>query len=261
VTVHYCENSTITEAWALLTGLPSPVDETDAAVIERTARAEISGLRLEPAIVAIQTSSELVAPFWNRQFSWDSQHYLARFGHRYLSLHFIRRGEQRYGTYSDTFEPQLEKWLLIYKRAVGTAANDHIIGRLGFGYVNTFDFTPEGFDLSRFFKLNLTVDVGYPQAGLLALNVGFRFSEAGSGVNLSVELVAESATETELRIATKIIAEFSTFEPPLSFDSSAEINKKLFAAKEAAKKAFFSFATPETHKLMGAVYDVGESSH
>lgn len=61
--VKFCDNSTITEAWALITGLPAPVDETDSALLTRSAKHVIADLEPRSAVVAVQVQDDLAGPF------------------------------------------------------------------------------------------------------------------------------------------------------------------------------------------------------
>lgn len=254
--VKYCENSTITEAWTTILGLPAPLDETDAHVMTRAAKETVEGLEVKPAVVAIFARKDLAAPFWSQQLGWDGERYLARYGHRYLSVHFIRQGEDRYQEFERTLQPSIEVWLDIYRNAFGKSGEEHLVNIVGFGYMNTFDFEPKGFDLSRYFKLNFGVDVGSGEAGLLGLNTGFRFYDAGRDMYLSVNLGVESPTAEHpvVQVVTKVAAERRGLED-ISFANKPALVDLVVAAKEAAKETFFGFATPDTHAIMGAVTD------
>ena len=109
----YCEKSTITEAWAIVLGLPGALDKNSGPILAHLAEDAIEGLTERPAPLAFSVSPPgLTPPFWNQQFAWDSDRYAARFGHRYLSVHFVRRDEgTRYETYAKTMEPWIRKWL------------------------------------------------------------------------------------------------------------------------------------------------------
>jgi hypothetical protein len=254
--VKYCENSTITEAWTTIMGLPAPLDETDAPLMTRTAKETIEGLEVKPAVVAVLARKDLAAPFWSQQLGWDGERYLARYGHRFLSVHFIRQGEERYQTFAKTVQPSIEIWLDIYRQAFSRSAEKHLVNIVGFGYVNTFDFEPKGFDLSRYFKLNFGVDVGAGEAGLLGLNTGFRFYDSRQDMYLSVNLGVESPTPEHpmAQVVTKVSAERRGLEN-VSFANKNCLVELVVAAKEAANETFFGFATQETHDIMGVVTD------
>jgi hypothetical protein len=164
----HCTNSTIIEAWAVAVGLPGPVDDADAPLIMRRARSSITGMKERPAIVAVSGSKELAAPFWSQQVGWDNDRYLARFGHRYLSIHFVKQQPQElYDTYAKTLEPHVTAWLEVVADALGAAASAYAIDRVAFGYTNQFTFPPDGFDISRYFKLSIGFDIGPSATGLL----------------------------------------------------------------------------------------------
>ncbi|MFH0902219.1 MAG: TIGR04255 family protein [Pseudomonadota bacterium] len=255
LSVQYCQNSTITEAWALVLGLPARLDDTDAAVLLRAARARFPGMQQKPAIVAVKVQ-EPTPPFWREQVVWDDDKYLARFGHRYLSVHFIRKGDRRYETFSKSLQPGIEEWLKIYEDVLTRGEDKHLVDRIGFGYVNTFELDPEGFDLSRFFKMSFSVSVGARDAGLLSLDTGCVFFDKGRNVHLSVNLTVESPTEenSRIRVVTKVSAERRGIEDA-SFAKHELLQSMIADARQAAKDTFFSFATDDTHAIMGVVTD------
>ena len=249
--VDYCENSTISEAWTVILGLPGAVDPTDPPVLERAARHSLPTLQRKPAIVAVDVRGDAVPPFWNQQVVWEGKH-LARFGHRYLSVHFIRQDEERYTKFSEVLAPSVGTWLDVYAQALG---GEHPVDRIGFGYVNRFTFDASGFDLSKNFSINVGVDVGAEAASLLGLTTAFRFYDPAQNMYLTVELSAESvpSVDGEIGVTTKVFAERRGVEN-LSFVDSARLLEQVASTKEAAKESFFSLATQETHTIMGVVH-------
>ena len=250
--VEYCENSTIVEAWAVILGLPGPVDPGDPVVLERAAKRQYESLRRVPAIVAVDAHGEAVSPFWNHQVAWNEGRRLARFGHRYLSVHFIRQGEGRYTQFGEVLEPPIREWVDIY---TGATEGDHPVDRIGFGYVNRFTFGADDFDLSKYFAINVGVDVGAEDAGLLGLSAAFRFFDESKTMYLNVELSAEAVPGDQrvIGVTTKVFAERRGVEQ-LSFGNGEQLLDQVRLTKEAAKDAFFSLATEETHAMMGVVH-------
>lgn len=252
--IKYCTNSTITEAWALIAGFPGPIDTTEDDVIYRVARGEMRDLQEKPAVVAVEATGS-VPPFWNRQVSWDGGRYLARFGHRYLSVHFVRQSSDRYGTFSDTLLPPLRTWVDVYSRAVGSVAAEQRVGMVGFGYVNSFTFGPENFDLSKYFRLNMGIGVRIADGSLMAIETGCKWHDESRRMTLALRLDAESGSPAEpaIRVVTKVHAENQALTS--SFAEGDVLLAAITAAKEAAKATFFEFATSATHGMMGAVED------
>lgn len=250
--VDYCENSTITEAWTVILGLPGAVDPTDPPVLERSARRRLDSLERKPAVVAVDVRGDAVPPFWNQQVTWGQGRHLARFGHRYLSVHFIRRDEDRYTRFSDVLAPPTKTWLDVYAESLG---GEHPIDRVGFGYVNRFTFSAADFDLSKYFSINVGVDVGSQEAGLLGLTTAFRFYDPSKTMYLTVELSAESVPteDGEIGVTTKVFAERRGLEA-LAFADPDAVLEQVATTKEAAKEAFFSLATEATHSIMGVVH-------
>lgn len=147
----------------VILGLTGAVDSTDPPVLERSARRRFASLQRKPAIVAVDARGDAVPPFWNQQVTWSGGRHLARFGHRYLSVHYIPQDEERYTRFEEVFAPPTATWLDIYADALG---GEHPVDRTGFGYVNRFLFDADGFDLSTYFSINVGVDVGAEEARL-----------------------------------------------------------------------------------------------
>ena len=254
--VKFCKKSTITEAWTYFSGLPAVVDDTEAPVLRRAARNEIPQLEDKAAIVSVDVESGPVAPYWNKQVTWLQDRYLARFGHRYLSVHFVRQHDEPYAGFDRTLKPWINRWLAIYQEALGQAAFAHPVDKVGFGYVNTFLFDSTDFDLSRFFKLNFAVDIGTPDAGLIDVGIKFDFFDSKREVRLLIDLRAEGPTVEvpDIRVVTKIFAEKRGLER-LSFGDQQILLDEVFATKLAARDTFFRFTTDRTHEFMEMVSD------
>lgn len=259
MTIRYCTNSTITEAWASVVGLPAPLDDTDSSVLLRAARDRIPTLLPKPAVVAVQVEPKLAVPFWREQVAWDDERHLARFGHRFLSVHFLRRGAGRYEQFEKSLQPSVDLWLELYEQALTRGADKHPVERVGFGYVNAFEFAPDNFDVSKYFKMNFGISVGAPDAGLLALDTGCMFFDEKRNMYLTVHLSVQSASEEDrkVRVITRVLAERRGIEG-VSYSMRDQLGALIVEAKEAAKSTFFGFATDETHTLMGAVADASE---
>jgi hypothetical protein len=254
-----CTNSTISEAWAVVSGRPAKHEEGEEILIARTARKRIPELKPQDAVVAVRISPELAAPFWKMQVAWNNGQHLARFGHRYLSVHDVRPEGGRYSTYGEIMEPSLRTWLEIVRDAdpddLGTAP----VEAVGFGYVNVFRYGPESrFDLSQYFKLNIGVHVGEPWSELAGFEIALRFEAPATTTHLMVGLKAESPTdEAPITVTTKVYAERRE-APDLSWSTVDVIATILCDVKEAAKQAFFDFATDVTHDSMGVVWDAAD---
>jgi hypothetical protein len=172
-------------------------------------------------------------------------------------MHFLRQAK-RYETYGASLRPWVLGWLEAYVTAFGQDAGTQRIDRVGFGYVNEFQFTPEEFDLSRFFRVNFSADLG-AGVGLGSFEAKFTFDDRPAGARISFDLAAFGA-EGEgkpVRLVTKVFAEKRDFEA--TFADTALLDQKIHEAKEAAKGCFFALATEETHARMGAVHEAGGS--
>jgi uncharacterized protein (TIGR04255 family) len=253
VSIKYCKNSTINEAWALVAGLPGPVDETEANVIIRSARESFPDLEQKPLPFGVHLGADPAAPFWNHQFTWRGGRHMARIGHRYLTVHFIRQSD-RYEAFDETLRPSIETWLDLYRGALGKAATQHVVGVVGFGYVNRFEFAAAtDFDVSRYFRLNIGISLGEPRGGLTGLDSGFRFYDEKSNEQLSVNLSAQEAGK-QIVVSTKVFAERRAGELG-AFSDRDLLMRTIVEAKDSAKETFFGFATQETYDIMQVVAD------
>lgn len=223
------------------------------------AQKKLPPLEPAPTVVFAQVGDQPAPPFWREQFAWDNGRYLARAGHRYLSVHFLKRPD-KYDTFSTSIEPAIRAWLDAAAAAYGDDPESYPVDRVSYGYVNTFEFPTTDFDLSKFFQLNFGADVPSAKGGLAGLEVRFRFMDSGLANTLvTVQLVVLPRGPDEangLAVQTKVNAETHGFEG-LGFGAVDAVLAAIVAAKEAAKRVFFEIATPDTHTLMGAQYDQG----
>jgi hypothetical protein len=254
--VTYCTDSTITEAWGSVHGLPGELDEEEIGALVHFGRKHFGNLQRIPSVIVMQRpKAEPVPPFWQQQFTWDNRRHLVRIGHRYLSVHFSAHGDERYQTYEKSLKPALEGWLATYRETMLGTPDQYPLDRVQFGYANTFHFPVSGLDLSNYFRLSLEIGVEAAQKGLLALETNFRLFDESHASDIIINLLVDSGPDEDkpVRVRTKVVAERSGIDA-YSFKDSELILEELFRAKQAAKAMFFDFATEETHKLMGAQY-------
>lgn len=254
--VTYCTKSTITEAWAIVLGLPGEPDTEEVGALAFFGRKRFGTFQRIPSVVLMQRpKSDPVPPFWQQQLSWNDGRLLARIGHHYLSVHYLQKADERYQTYKKSLQPYVSGWLDTYDETLIGAREQHPIDRVGFGYVNTFYFPASNFDLSKYFRLSLGIGVPIAEQGLLALETNFRLfdnvHEADVMINLLVNPVL--GEDQQLQVQTKVVAERRSIEE-LSLKDRDNILDEILKAKEAAKVMFFDFATEETHDIMGAQY-------
>ncbi len=255
--VTYCKNSTILEAWAVIVGKPGPLDDAETGALEFAAKKRLGSLRKEPAVVLVESANrDIVPPFWREQLSWDDSRYLARFGHRYLSVHYLRRGEDKYETHTKTLEPSVEVWLDIFGATLGESKVQYPVERVSFGYDNAFEFPAAGFDLSRYFKINVGIGAAAASDGLAILEINFRLFYGDKKSPVAVNLIVQSdpGSVQLIQVRTKVEAHRPIVGDCL-FVEKDKLTTLLKEAKEAAKSVFFDIATDETHRIMGAQYD------
>jgi hypothetical protein len=252
--IAYCTSSTIAEAWAYVGGLPAVVDATDAAVLLRGARERFPALREIPAIVAAPGGSSPVAAYWRHQVTWGNGDYVVRFGHRYLSVHFVRR-ENRYDRFDTTMRPVVADWLAAYASAFGAHAASHPVDVMSFGYANTFALEPEGFDVADYFGLHVGFAIGVVDAAALGLHTSVTVQDHARDVRLAVELDVGGAnpSDPKLHVTTRVSAECDAADGT-TFADAMTLEAAIVRAKAAARETFFNFTTPKTHAIMGAVH-------
>lgn len=254
--VTYCTNSTITEAWAVIIGLPGKIDNGEPAVALHHGQKRIGDFEVQPSFVFVeQRDIEAVPAFWRQQLAWGDGAYLARIGHRYLSVHFLKKGERKYETYEATLRPQIEHWLDAFHEALIGSRNSYPIERVGFGYVNVFSLPEVDFDLSRYLKLNIGVGGECAKAGIAAMEINTEIVHPAtqSHVYVNVLVRTESPDTGRITVRTKVEAQKRT-EQDFPFTDKAKLLYEIGKAKAAAKEVFFDLATEQTHKLMGAQY-------
>lgn len=256
--VEYCENSTITEAWSLVTGTPGAVKDADAGALENIASKSLGDFQPQPSFVVVQQKKdvEIVPPFWHKQLSYGNGKYITRLGHRYLSVHFTRMGENKYDKYKNSLEPQVNIWLDAYAETVRGRSEPDLVESAGFGYINLFRFPASNFDLSEYFKVSFGTGTEFAEAGLAKLDIKFSLNhaETDSRVEVSISVVPEQPESDQIVIVTKIEAR-KVVRDGFSFEEPHKILDNIGAAKKAAKDVFFDLATMKTHLIMGARYD------
>lgn len=256
--VAYCDNSTIVEAWAVLLGVPGTPDDAEVGALTFAAKKRFGTLKREPAIVLVGASNrEVIPPFWREQLSWDDGEHLARIGHRYLSVHYLQRDLRRYARYETSLRKEIEYWLDAYQETMSGVRDVSPVERIGFGYVNAFSFPASDFDLSRYFKLHIGIDSAAAVSGLAALEVDFQIADntATRAVSVNVLVRPEPADPTRVQVRTRVEALVPS--AGLTFVEKELLLTEIGNARLHAKTVFFDLATEETHKLMGAHYDVG----
>jgi hypothetical protein len=251
--VEYCENSTITEAWAVVHGTPGLVQDSEAGALENYASKKIGKFETKPSVVIFEVKDKdnAVPSFWRRQLSWNNDIHRCRIGHRYLSVHFLKQGDRKYETYEQSLKPQIEQWLNCYKETVSGQQEQYPIEKVLFGYINLFKFPGKDFDLSRYFKVNFATGLKSADAGLGNLDI--TFSVLNPSVTINVR-VSPASPDLEAIIVTTRVEAQKIVEGVCSFENDDKLLELIGEMKNAAHSVFFDLATQETHDLMGAKY-------
>lgn len=256
--VVHCNKSTIVQAWAALIGTPGPPSQDDrfAAVVEWQAGKIFDGMRPVPSIVIVPSEEKMIEPHWIRQLTWgEHEQYLARFGGRYLSVHFLASpasfGEARYRTYEQDLEPMIHGWIDSFREACHDDLPE--CSKIVFGYVNSFLLPIEDVDISQYFAMDIGLSSDVAVNGLSSLTATFGLPEDDYGHRIAIAIEAETSGDW-LTVETRVEASCSyTSDLPRMADSVAML-PRIKEVKEAAKTAFFHFATLKTHELMEATY-------
>lgn len=256
--VVHCNKSTIVQAWAALIGTPGPPTQDDrfAAVVEWQANKVFNGMRPVPSIVLVPSGDETIEPHWIRQLTWGEQkQYLARFGARYLSVHFLASpasfSETRYRTYEQDLEPMIRGWIESFREACLDDSPE--CSKLVFGYINSFSLPIEDVDISQYFAMDIGLASDVAVNGLSRLSATFGLPEDEFGHRIAIAIEADTSGDM-LTVETRVEASFSYTDNLPGIADSASMLPKLKEIKEAAKTSFFKFATPKTHLLMEATY-------
>ena len=233
------------------------LDEDEVGALAHFGRKRFGPFERVPSVVLVQRPKVgPVPPFWQQQLTWDNGRLLARLGHRYLSVSFLKQGDDgRYQRYETSLQPAIVGWLKTYNETLLGPRDQYPLDRVGFGYVNTFRFLASGFDLSKYFRVSIGIGVQTAEKGLLDLETNFRLFDASRSADVIVNLSVHTGGEEDqqLQVQTKVVAERRSAEEG-SFKDQERILAELLSAKEAAKAMFFDLATDETHHIMGAQY-------
>lgn len=253
-TITSCTKPKVSEAWATIIGYPSKLNEEEIAAINNEAHKTIEHIRREPSIVLFQKDNLEKPAFWTSQFSYKDDLYKARTGHKYLSVHIVPKSEQsgkEYTGYDKCLQPEIEKWINIYRKILNKPKNFNIEG-LSFGYVNTFIFDENNFDVAKYFKINLGLDIGNNDALLADLSSSYKFFDENLKMHFSVSLaISPVVNQKKLELKTQIQTEKKGIQD-LTIEDTEKIHKAILDLKEENKKIFFSFSTSKTHEEMGA---------
>ena len=246
----------MTEAWAVVAGVAGKISEEEPVAVTFQARKDIGDLTVQPSLVFVAPHNiEAVPAFWRQQLAWEQGTYLARIGHRYLSVHFLKTETGKYETYDKSLQPQIVHWLEAYRTTLAGSRTSYPVERVGFGYSNVFSFPETDFDLSRYLKVSFGVGGECVSSGIAAMEINFEMlhTASDSRVNVNV-LVRQDPSNSELiAVRTKVEAQ-KLVELDVPFTEKDLLLREIASVKSAAKDVFFDLATRETHELMGAQY-------
>ena len=258
--VAYCENSTITEAYAVLRGLPGPIIARQADALIFQAQKSFGKFQNIPSIVlSSQSDSNMIPPHWSQQITWGEDNILARIGHRYLSIHFVKRTNNRYQTYGKTLLPHIQRWLDVFHKFYDDILPEESIGQVGFGYINTFTFPVTNFDISQYFRVNVGIEHEIIKHGLNKIATQFQAYDEKDSSLIAIDLLTEvSPVTNELNVRTTTSVDKTNIEN-CYFTDKEKILEQILTAKKTAKETFFKLATAKTCDLMKVKYESASS--
>jgi uncharacterized protein (TIGR04255 family) len=251
--IKFCKNSTITEAWFTLQGVPAKFEPDEIGSINTAAKRRIPHLLTIPTLLVRSESKSLEPAFWSTNFSWNNGQFQSRIGHKYLSVHTICSSEKKYVDYTSTMKPQIELWLDIVSKQVQDPVSFQI-GSITYGYINTFEFPSKGFDISSYFRVNLGIEIESLQEQVSSLNSNFNFYDSKKNLNVrvSIEVIPSPSNSKNLMVRTHVSSELINPPGGININENLKILNKCSEIKDSSKRVFFGFATKKTKSIMEA---------
>lgn len=258
-TIKFCKNSTISEAWAIVQGMPSPVTEDSQREVQaliHSGAKKYNDLVTQPLVIVGQKKEGDVAPYWVFQGSWSNGRYIVRTGHNYLSVHRVCTNQFKYNRYESDVKPVLSDWLELQNATISNPS-ERKVGVIGFGYINNFQIqTTTEFDYAKYIKLNAGIGISNRDAELLQLKSSFVYYDKKKEVQFTVDAIVGGipGVPGAFEIVTQVYCEKS-ISGAVSFsdkDKILSINRDI---QKYAKETFFDITTEEAHTLMEVVYD------
>ncbi len=254
-----CEEPAVKEAFCLIKGKPSKINEEEAPSLRNSARKfyENKDILLEnvPTFVMIPTDKERkTGPFWYFQNKWNKNN-LVRYGHRYLSIHTLWSKSTKYNSFEKSLKPSIEDWIKLYRDTLVSKKESHPIDLISFGYINEFDFDLENFDPSKYINLNYKIGIDSNCVDAISSSVlSFDFLNTAKSINSTIKVIMKSS---EIPNKIKLIVEvYSSYSNIKDLTYSDDLLSKIKELKDHAKETFFSFTTSNLKDgIMIATYE------
>lgn len=238
-------------------GHPYKVDEDEVGSFLTYAKKYIKDIKKVPSLVFAPKTNEAQPPYWTGNFSWQNEQYQARVGHKYLSVHILCDKVNKYTSYDASLKPQIEKWLKIYKEAIELPESTFQTEGIIFGYTNDFHLPMKGFDISKYFKINLGIKIdGFDwPAKNIANSYSFFDPKSSTSITTNIEVRPEMGDKS-LTVITQVLAErrgISKFH----IGQTTNVLDEIKDLKEIAKDVFYGITTDYTKKeiMMGSSDD------
>ncbi|MBK7889625.1 MAG: hypothetical protein IPJ84_01875 [Bdellovibrionales bacterium] len=253
-TVISCSKTTIVEAWFVVRGLPARYDEDEAGAIITEGKKRIRDLQRMPSMVIWPKTDQPQNSFWSSHLTWAKGRFQARTGHKYLSVHAMASPKSPYEGYTAYVKPAIETWLDIYSESVQKPA-DFAIATTAFGYINSFEFEARAFDISKYFRLNVGLDIENNESPLVTLENKFSYFDVKTKMMVRVGLnIRPEPSNKTVNVKTHVVSEFISGSG-IDINSKLKILQQAAELKENSKRVFFGLTTDFTRdKIMGAKY-------
>lgn len=252
--VSHCANSTITEAWFILQGAPAKYDEDEIGSLNTEAKKRFPDLMRKPSVVLTHRTEQPQQPFWTSQLAWNGLKNQARIGHKYLSVHSLCGPSTPYEGFTKSLRPAIESWLSIFNEKIAKPEN-FVISNIAFGYLNTFTFPSKKFDVSKYFGVNLAIEIEDMGIALTKAESDFRLILSKHKATSDVTLGITSNSDGKSLTVTTAVVTNRDVSKKLTISDSVKIFEHISDLKEASKEVFFGFATPHTRdEIMRAEY-------
>lgn len=246
--ITYCKKPAIKEAFCLIQGKPAELNKTDAPSLEKQADKHFKsiGQKLEnvPTFIMIpEVSGQLMNPFWVAQKKWNNGSNIARYGHRYLSVHRLCSTESQYETYEKSIRQDIIKWIDLYRDVLATEEDPHSIDLISYGYINELDLPFEDFSLNKYVGLLYQLQLDSNTADTLnRMSFAFDLSCSETNIKTAIKVKAQpNLDNSKMKLNIEIYSSFNSLDG-IDFLSN-HIMDYVDRLKNHAKDTFFSFVT------------------
>jgi len=246
-----CKRSNIQEAWVQILGFPAKYNESIVGFLDISAKQKIKNLQdSDPLLNVVSMDPNENAPFWLKQVTWD-KNLISRFGHKYLSVHFVNNDKSGYRSYSDSLQKSVDIWLGIFSNSLPRPEEEKV-QRILFGYTNMFEISSTEVDISEYLNIQFGISLEDMSPETFdGLHTHLKISNSTKKIHYEIKVTAEAFEELKVsRISTEINA-YRLFDGSLGYDSLPLIEKEIRELKDESKEVFFSLLTLKAKEILG----------